>query len=128
MEKLIVGLEITFIGMTIVFVILVLINLALNLMRVIFANIDQRAPAAAGAPKAVPAAPPAAGGDAGHLIAVLSAAIAAAEGTTLPLRTLAIRSVTQVGSGWKRSARAGGAAGPRRRSSRSARAGWTADG
>jgi sodium pump decarboxylase gamma subunit len=108
LDKLTVGLQITFIGMTTVFIILVLINLVLNLMHAIFSKMDQaeaeKAQQAKAAPKKAP--PQADTQDNGHLIAVLTAAIAAAGETTAPFRTLSIKSVTEVSSGWKENARA----------------------
>ena len=106
MDKLTVGLQITFIGMTTVFIILVLINLALNLMHSIFSKMDraEATPGATAAPKKAP--PQADTQDHGHLVAVLTAAIAAAGETTAPFRVLSIKSVSDTGSGWKDNARA----------------------
>ena len=105
MEKLIVGLQITFIGMTIVFLILILINLALNLMKVLFYETGPSAKAQPGTPVPSAAAPEVAP-DSGHLIAVLTAAIMATGEVRAPFRTLSIRPVAGKGSAWKINARA----------------------
>ena len=107
MEKLIIGLQITFIGMTIVFLILILIKLALDLMRVLMFRTDAsgKTPQAMGTPVDNSPDPEASQEDPGHLIAVLTAAILATGETKAPFRTLSIRSVTGKGSTWKQNAR-----------------------
>lgn len=91
--------------MAIVFLILILISLALNLMKVFF---YEEGASAKAQPKAAPAIPPAreAAPESGHLIAVLTAAIMATGEVRAPFRTLAIRSVGGKGSAWKANARA----------------------
>ncbi|MBI9086145.1 MAG: OadG family protein [Desulfobacterales bacterium] len=105
MEKLIIGLQITFIGMTVVFFILILIKLALDLMRVLFYKPVQSSKAPGAMTASVAPLDPDANQDPGHLIALLTAAILATGETTAPFRTLSIRSVTGKGSTWKENAR-----------------------
>lgn len=105
MEKLIIGLQITFIGMTIVFLILILIKLALDLMRVLIARTDPSGKAPEAMEPSADGRNPDASQDPGHLIAVLTAAILATGETKAPFRTLSIRSVTGNGSTWKENAR-----------------------
>ena len=111
LEKLIVGLQITFLGMTIVFLILVLISLALNLMKVFFyeSGSSEKAkpkPTPAPTPSRAPSRAPATAPESGHLIAVLTAAIMATGEVRAPFRTLSIRPVGEKESAWKTNARA----------------------
>lgn len=105
MERIIIGLEVTVIGMGVVFLILILINLALNLMRVFFSQ--EQPPKKAPAKRAEPAGALDQGSDQeeGRLIAVLTAAILATGEAKAPFRTLSIRALEAKGSAWKENAR-----------------------
>jgi len=105
LERIIIGLEVTVIGMSVVFLILILINLALNLMRVFFSQAEP--PKKAPAKRAGPAGVLDQGSDQeeGRLIAVLTAAILATGETKAPFRTLSIRALEAKGSAWKENAR-----------------------
>jgi len=106
LEKFIVGVQITVIGMTVVFLILILISVALNLMHVLLRKIDGST--AAGGTGATPAPEPVQKmpEDQGHLVAVLMAAAMAANQSEKPIRALTIRSVRRHGLVWKDAARA----------------------
>jgi sodium pump decarboxylase gamma subunit len=103
LERIIIGLQVTIIGMSVVFLILILINLALNLMHMFFSRAEpsKKAPATTeGATTALDQDP-----DQGRLIAVLTAAILATGETTAPFRTLSVRALEGKGSAWKENAR-----------------------
>lgn len=105
MERIIIGLQVTIIGMSVVFLILILINLALNLMHMFFSRAEpsKKAPATTGgATTALDQDPDQ---EQGRLIAVLTAAILATGETTAPFRTLSIRALEGKGSAWKENAR-----------------------
>jgi sodium pump decarboxylase gamma subunit len=106
LEKLIIGVQITVIGMTVVFFILILISVALNLMHVLITRMDKAETkrgtsktAAHGSVEKVPE-------DHAQLIAVLMAAAMAADGAENPIRALTIRPVSNRGLVWKDAARA----------------------
>ena len=105
MERIIIGLEVTVIGMSVVFLILILINLALNLMRVFLFREEPpgKAPAKTGKTAGTFAQDP--DQDKGRLIAVLTAAILATGETQAPFRTLSIRALDEKRSVWKENAR-----------------------
>ncbi len=105
MDKITIGLQVTIIGMGVVFLILILINVALNLMRVVFYKTggSEKTPERTAASNQAPDQDP--DQDQGRLIAVLTAAILAAGETRAPFRTLSIRALDQKRSAWKEHAR-----------------------
>ncbi|MCF8079383.1 MAG: OadG family protein [Desulfobacterales bacterium] len=105
MERIIVGLQVTVIGMSVVFLILILINLALNLMRVFFSQAEPPKKAPAKRAETAGALDPGSNQDEGRLIAVLTAAILADGETKAPFRTLSIRALDGKRSAWKENAR-----------------------
>ena len=119
MDKLTTGLQITVIGMSIVFVILILLNLAMNAMNVIL-NRKSKEPEApprvkpAPAPTSVPAKEKEVNGesekqeDNPELIALLTAAVMTAEGGTKPLRIRSLRLADGQGAAWKSAGRSEG--------------------
>ena len=107
MDKLATGLQITVIGMAIVFVILILLNLAMNAMRFLLAQ-RTREPVAPQVKKDT--APvkqtsaqdgPDSPDDNAQRIAVLTAAVMAAEGGTRAVRIRSLRLLHDSRSFWK---------------------------
>lgn len=105
MERIIIGLEVTVIGMSVVFLILILINLALNLMRVFFSQEQPPKKAQATTAGSTATLDQDANLEQGRLIAVFTAAILATGETKAPFRTLSIRALEAKGSAWKENAR-----------------------
>jgi sodium pump decarboxylase gamma subunit len=91
--------------MGVVFLILILINLALNLMRVFFSQAEPPKKTPAKRAKTAGALDPGSDQEEGRLVAVLTAAILAAGETKAPFRTLSIRALEAKGSAWKENAR-----------------------
>ncbi|MCF8105685.1 MAG: OadG family protein [Desulfohalobiaceae bacterium] len=112
MDKLTTGLQITVIGMSIVFVILILLNLAMNAMNAIL-NRKKKGPEAAPRVKPAPAPAPVPAkenqvkgepekkDENPELIALLSAAVMAAEGGSRPVRIKSLRLAGGLGGAWK---------------------------
>ena len=105
MERIIIGLEVTVIGMSVVFLILILINLALNLMRVFFSQAEPPKKAPSKRAETAGALDQGPKQDEGRLIAVLTAAILATGETKAPFRTLSIRALNGTRAAWKENAR-----------------------
>ena len=105
MERIIIGLQVTVIGMSVVFLILILINLALNLMRVFFYRAEPPKKAPVNRSGTAGASEPGSNQEEGRLIAVLTAAILASGETTSPIRTLTIRTLDGNHSAWRENAR-----------------------
>lgn len=99
MEKLITGLQITLIGMGIVFIILYLISLVLDLMRPIFYKPEKQKP------EQKPAGPKQPEKDDSELIAVITAAITAATGTTKQIKVTTIKRIPTTTPVWGLAAR-----------------------
>lgn len=112
MDKLTTGLQITVIGMAIVFIILILLNVAMNAMNVIL-NRKQEQTKPGPRVKPAPASPepkaekaePEQENENPELIALLTAAVMAVEGRTEPVRIRALRLVSAQGAAWKHAGR-----------------------
>lgn len=96
------GIEVTILGIGVVFLILIILCLVLKLFEKIFANQSQPQKVQAPAPVSVPA-PAAAAEDDTELVAVIAAAIAASLNTST--YNLKIKSVKRLGSSWNQAAR-----------------------
>lgn len=103
MEKLITGLQITLIGMGIVFIILYLISLALNLMQPIFYKPQKEQKPTQTQPEPKEKDQP--GQDQSELIAVITAAIVAAAGTTKQIKVTSIKRIPTTTPIWGQAAR-----------------------